>query len=220
MLCDNCMQDFVNYDSFLNGRKQRCLCCGRELISEIELCSRCREERIAASADRVFSIHSYALWKKDVLYMWKTEEVRVMSPFFARIVRDALCEIESIAGCSVTVVPVPPRPGKIRKYGWDQIEELCYYLKKMYGINCEELLVRYSKTQQKKLDRRQRLEMIENGYGPVSEKKLKKLIKGIPDTVVLIDDVLTTGSTAEACSKILKNMGVRKVFVLTIFAVN
>jgi len=220
MLCGPCLRKFVEYDAFEKGAKQRCLCCGRELISEIELCSRCREEKIAPSADRVFSVHSYALWKKDVLFTWKSEEVRVMSPFFARIVRDAVREVESIVGCRLTVVPVPPRPGKIRKYGWDQIEELCYYLKKMYGIQSSEILQRFSKTQQKKLDRKQRIEMIQKGYGAVSERKLRRLKNGIPDSVILLDDVLTTGSTAEACSKVLKNMGVKRVFVLTIFSVN
>lgn len=179
----------------------------------------CRNEKIIGSADGVYSLHSYTLWKKDLLYSWKTEGVRLLSPVFARMVCNGLREVESVAGCSLTVVPVPPRPGKIRKYGWDQINELCWYMKKLYGVNVLELLKRFSKHQQKKLDREQRKEMIESGYGAIPSKKLKKIGK-IPDDVLLVDDVMTTGSTVEACSKILKNMGVKRVFVLTIFSVS
>jgi predicted amidophosphoribosyltransferase len=38
----------------------------------------------------------------------------------------------------------------------------------------------------------------------------------IPETVVLIDDIYTTGSTMEACTRVLKAAGVKKVYFLTI----
>ncbi len=219
VLCGDCLESFVKYDSFVNGVKKRCIYCGRELISEIDVCSICRTEKTVSSADGVFSLHSYSLWKKDLLYSWKTAEVRVLSPVFARMVCNGVKEVESVAGCSLTVVPVPPRPGKIRKYGWDQINELCWYMKKLYGVTVLELLKRYSKQQQKKLNREHRKEMIESGYDAISSKVLNKIGK-LPENVILLDDVMTTGSTVEACSKILKKMGVKRVFVLTIFSVS
>ena len=219
ILCEKCLKSFMNYDSFLHGRKRRCTGCGRRLLSETSLCSKCTADRVVVSAERVYPLHDYALWKKDVLFAWKTDEVRVMSPFFAKMISDAVRELEVVSGMAMPVVPVPPRPGKIRKTGWDQIEELCYYLHRMYGISVRNLLVRYSKTQQKKMDRARRFCIIENGYGEVSSRKREKLYGKTPDSVILLDDVMTTGATAEACSKILRNMGMKRIFVVTLFAV-
>ena len=42
----------------------------------------------------------------------------------------------------------------------------------------------------------------------------------VPKTVVLLDDVITTGATVEQCGKILKSLGVEKVFALSIFIVD
>lgn len=48
----------------------------------------------------------------------------------------------------------------------------------------------------------------------VVEKKLLHLIKN--KNVALIDDVMTTGSTADACAKTLKTAGANKVFILAL----
>ena len=127
-------------------------------------------------------------------------------------------ELERENGCRFAVVPVPPRPGKIREKGWDQIDEICSYLGKGWKIEILRILKRNSRMQQKKLDRVQRIEGIGTAYSLVSESKLLKT--KIPPAVILIDDVLTTGSTIENCAALLKRAGVEKVFVITLFIVD
>ncbi|MDE7392086.1 MAG: ComF family protein, partial [Treponemataceae bacterium] len=41
-----------------------------------------------------------------------------------------------------------------------------------------------------------------------------------PPAVVLVDDVMTTGATIESCATQLKRFGVKKVYALTLFAVD
>jgi predicted amidophosphoribosyltransferase len=42
----------------------------------------------------------------------------------------------------------------------------------------------------------------------------------LPEAVVLADDVLTTGSTIEACARELKRLGIKQVFSITLFIVD
>ena len=48
--------------------------------------------------------------------------------------------------------------------------------------------------------------------------KLKR--ENLPQRVILIDDVMTTGITVESCAKALKSLGIKKVDALTVFIVD
>ena len=122
------------------------------------------------------------------------------------------------------IVPVPPRKGKIKKNGWDQIDELTNILEKLKGITRLKLLKRISQEEQKKLNREERLETIKTAYEIVNEKlfqrELKKVGGKLPKSVCLIDDVCTTGATTESCAEILKRAGIEEVNVITLFIVD
>lgn len=214
-LCKKCLPEVWH-----TGFEAVCAHCGRALISEIGICSYCRENPAFSSVDKAFSLHRYQLWKKSLLFAWKLEDKRALSPYFASIFYQKLQSLEAEMGQKIAVVPVPPRAGKIRERGWDQIEELCYYLQKGWGVTVLHLLERISKVQQKKLDREQRLEGIGSSYRLKSEKKLRKSVPKIPEIVVLADDVLTTGSTIESCARELKKLGIKQVFSITLFIVD
>lgn len=214
-LCPQCIKKLTESDFPV-----RCKVCGKELISEIELCSSCRNEKILQSVDLAFPLFSYRLWKKNLLFAWKTEEKRVLSPLFASFVFNKIQQIELLEKEKIPVVPVPPRPGKIRKKGWDQIDELCFYLRNLYGVKTLNVLKRLTRFQQKKLNRMHRLEQIKKAFVLKNKKEIKKFLKSPPQKVILIDDVMTTGSTIEACAEELKKGGVKKVIVITLFVVD
>ena len=214
-LCKKCLPH-LNSPVF----SEYCSICGRELISEIGVCSFCRESEILRSVDRAFSLHGYQLWKKSLLFAWKLESKRNLSPYFAAIFYKKLKSLEAELGFTLPIVPVPPRKGKIREKGWDQIDELCFYLEKGWNVKILHLLERLSKTQQKKLAREQRLGGISLSYRLKSQKKLYKITKLPPKAVVIADDVLTTGSTIEACARELKKFGIEQVFSITLFIVD
>lgn len=220
-LCGRCSSLFSSSASF----SKRCRVCGKPLVSEIGTCTVCRNSFVVKSADGIFPIQTYRLWKKDLLFSWKMLGTRSLSPFFAAAVERRIRLVESELSLScLPVVPVPPRPGKMKDVGWDQVDDLCFYLKRGFGRRILPLLVRKSRTQQKKLGREQRLDGIGSSYFPVGEKKSRKLLGAlfsgkIPNAVVLLDDVMTTGSTLEDCAEILKEMGVAHVYCVTLFTV-
>lgn len=112
------------------------------------------------------------------------------------------------------IVPVPPRPGKIREKGWDQVEEVCTFLEYRYGWNVRRILKRLSAVQQKSLDRNHRMEMIGKAY------TVRDKVKSVPGLVCLVDDVLTTGSTLESCGRLLKDLGCELVIAVSLFIVD
>ena len=119
-------------------------------------------------------------------------------------------------GKNLPLVPVPPRPGKIRERGWDQVDEVCYYMHLIWKVPVLKLLVRKSQVQQKKLGRLARRTA---SYVLAGEKKLRHYAPVPPEKVILVDDVLTTGSTLNACAERLKSYGIQKVYALTLFSV-
>lgn len=198
------------------GREGRCSCCGRELVCEIGVCTTCRTKPLLTHTAQVLPIHGYRLWKKDVLFSWKTAGMRQLSPVLARLMA-AFLQKECPELVGVPLVPVPPRKGKVRRQGWDQVQELCRYLQSFHGFQVLPLLERRTAEQQKRLDRRSRLENLGRAYC-VDRRRLSKV--SIPKRVVLVDDILTTGVTLETCARSLKEAGVEEVYACTLFYVS
>jgi len=110
---------------------------------------------------------------------------------------------------ALALVPVPPRPGKIRKTGWDQIEKLSELLRQLRQapeiLSC---LQKKSSQTQKKLDRINRK----------TNLKGRIFVRGkVPRECILFDDVITTGSTMNACAAALKLAGAEKIFGICLF---
>lgn len=220
-LCSACLRLFArSWPPLAGAAVSRCCVCGKVLLSEIGICSVCRAAPVLRSTDGVFSLHAYRLWKKSLLFAWKMEDRRTMSPVFARMCADALRQLDSLIGPDVPLVPVPPRPGKIRARGWDPVDELCRLLRRRHRRAVLPLLERRSRLEQKTLGRARRLDVTERAFALRSPRRLRRLCPVPPRAVVLVDDVMTTGATIEACASQLKRFGVEKVYALTLFAVD
>jgi len=179
----------------------------------------CREREGESSLDALFPLHSYRQWKKELAFAWKSEGQRRLSPLFARLLYKALRELGLQ---SLALVPVPPRPGKIKETGWDQVDDLARFLRKKYGIQVrDDILARKSGGQQKKLDRDERL----GAAGAVYDLRppFRDAVSSpaaVPKEAVLLDDIVTTGATMEKCAWLLKAAGVEKVYGLALFRVD
>lgn len=202
--------------------KNRCKICGKELISEKETCLSCRGNQTLPATDRIFSIFSYRLWYKEIMFKWKNEEIRTLSPFFAYLFYEAIKQIRLNLGFSdINIIPVPPRPGKIKEKGWDQIAEVCKFLRYRYGCKIYPMLSRNSFEQQKKRTKEQRLQKVQNDYSVNPKFNFDGFNADFfCEPVIILDDVKTTGATIEKCASLLKSKGFSKVFALTLFTVD
>ncbi len=215
-VCGDCVRTRIM--AFRPPSQSRCGVCGRPLLGEAGVCMTCRREPVFLPVDGVFPLHGYRLWYKNLLFAWKMEGERSLSPVFAAAVHRALGLLYG-GGEVPCLVPVPPRPGKIRATGWDQVDELCRLLSVLFGYRVERLLVRLSGEQQKKKSRWERHGM-RCVYGPSRRFTQLKRRDIIPQEVVLIDDLITSGATVCECADILKRGFVEKVKVLSLFIVD
>lgn len=210
-LCDACFTGFLQKAesaSFTKTDTEACLKCGRPLISSSVLCTTCRNAPIFSAIDRIIPLYGYNQQGQELLATWKIHGMRGLSGCFSRW----LAIVLRFSGLppDVTVIPVPPRPGKMREKGWDQIEELVSLLEKDCSVKILRGLRRTGGLQQKKLGRLARTHNLK-GYIEVIEGQT------LPDTVVLLDDLMTTGATLDSCAEALKSAGCRKVYGLTLF---
>ncbi|ULQ59847.1 ComF family protein [Brucepastera parasyntrophica] len=190
--------------SFYNKDENRCGKCGCLLASPVALCANCRKTAFLSAVDRNLCLFPYFGENRELLTLWKISGMRGLSQLFAR------CMAEIFIPADIPVVPVPPRPGKIREKGWDQIEEIAGILESKYHIPVCRCLERDTRIQQKQLGRLARRINIK---GHIS---VKKKIKP-PETVIVMDDLMTTGATLDACASALKEAGCANVYGLTLF---
>lgn len=201
-LCPTC--ESVHF-SEPDSMEDRCTRCGRLLISAHVQCIDCRTVSPLQMIDRVYPLFSYDRTAQELLAAWKISGCFGLTGFFAHYLAQKLADFPAIP-----VIPVPPRPGKIRNKGWDQIELLARTLERAHRIPVLRCLHRTSSTQQKQLGREAREKNI---MGNIS------LNKGltVPDTVIVLDDIMTTGATLESCAAVLKEASAACVYGLTLF---
>ena len=217
-LCRSCRKNYLSIkeSDLFEGR---CHICGKELLSTKETCFDCRQKTVVSHVDKMLPLFPYRIWNKQLMFMWKSQEIRSLSLFFAKILNGVLQKLD----CRV-IIPVPPRKGKLEQKGWDQIDELCNLLEYIYGYKVLRILERSTTMQQKKLGREGRLKQIGKAYSVVPPSRLKKALKPfhgtLPESIILLDDVCTTGSTLESCSIVLKEAGIEKITGVTLFTVD
>lgn len=111
------------------------------------------------------------------------------------------------------IIPVPLYWLRQRKRRFNQAEEIGKKLSAHTGIRICNALKRTRNTQtQTRFSRAKRLENLDSAFA--IKWRFRKLIQGKP--VIILDDVFTTGSTANECAKVLKNGGAERVSILTV----
>lgn len=111
----------------------------------------------------------------------------------------------------IILVPVPLHKNRELERGYNQSEILANYLGRKNGVKVIKLIERAKNTEKQSLTKN-RVEREEN------MKDAFKVVKNIPKDghLVLVDDIVTSGSTLLACKKILREAGYEKISALTL----
>jgi ComF family protein len=203
-ICDNC----ANKISFLEV--QKCPTCRRDFVSGKFCRPACAKTFYFDQLLVCLEYKRGSLFQK-LMVRFKYKFSEDLCDFLGNILVIRFRVFESLTPYSreICVVPVPIHKQKLKKRGFNQTKLLADFFCKSFPkmIPCDCLRRTICHIEQAKLGRKERLT---NLKGAIDLKEgFKDKIKG--KFVLLIDDVSTTGSTLDECSKVLKENGAKYV---------
>ena len=190
-----------------------CMKCGKPLHSESgEYCDDCRKRKHFFSSGRSLFIYQGRI--KESMYRFKYAGRREYAVFFAE---EAL-KMRSSWIRSVSpdlIVPVPLHPSRRRKRGYNQAEDFAGELSRLSGIPVDRFLVqRIKRTRPMKgLTEDQRRENVKCAFSALPNRYPRKKR---PLRILLVDDIYTTGSTADAVCSAIRQEYCAEFFFLSI----
>jgi ComF family protein len=109
------------------------------------------------------------------------------------------------------LIPVPLHPARLRERRFNQSEALAEWAARRRGLRVEQPLCRRLHTiTQTHFDRRQRMRNLRDAFALRHNADVKD------KSFLLVDDVLTTGSTLDECARVLLEGGARSVRAITV----
>ena len=141
----------------------------------------------------------------------KYDEVTPLGAWFAERLA-ALVRASPEPFAADAVVPVPLHAARLRERGYNQAELIARPLARILSIPFRSyLLVRTKPRPDKlKLTIRERWRSVRGAYATRGGAQVDKI------RVLLVDDVMTTGATLDACSRALRRAGAARVVGLTV----
>ncbi len=201
ILCDSCIKSI----KMLKGN--RCLFCGRPMRSRFETtCAQCLEKK--HSFEESLAPFSYSGSIQDSLLRFKYHGRAEYAAFYARCIWEYGKTRISKWDADV-IVPVPVHRSRFEKRGYNQAALIAGELSTLSGISVREDLVRRKKKTkaQKELGAAQRKKNMEQAFEYSGKGDA-------PKKILLVDDIMTTGSTADTLSELLKENGAQKVYLV------
>ncbi len=201
--CSDCQREIT----FIS--KNKCSHCGRATPYAVNYCNSCAERNI--NFDKALSVFDYKQPISSLIQNFKYQNRKYLSDYFSKELFN-LYKCENIS-CDL-VAFVPMHPNRLKERGYNQSKILAEKFSALANIEVVNCVEKVKETErQATLSLSKRLKNLSSSF-----KVDKALVK--EKSILLIDDVLTTGATADTISKLLKKAGSKKVIVLTIASVS
>lgn len=202
----------------------RCAACSISLdpLNELGVCKSCADgikpnpkshcTTYGDNFEIAYSAFLYEKALKELIHVLKYKNRMSLSGFLSEKMISFVKENEAILmGIDViSFVPIDIR--RLRQRSFNQSKIFAFNLSKSFGVPLVDMLEKSRRTRpQNELSREERLV---NLTGAFKIKKGETAAEGL--RVLLVDDVMTTGSTLEECSKTLLSAGAASIRCLTL----
>lgn len=203
-LCEACKND-------LKIVTTACFQCGIPLqqTSSKQLCGECLKK--SPSYEQVISVYHYQqplIWLiQQMKFHKKTRIAHLLAQLMSRYIKQ--CIAGNLISIPDVIIPVPLHHKRQHQRHFNQAEELSKVISKALQkpIDTQYIERHLSSQQQSGLDAKQRKKNVK-GIFKITNRKNKQY-----QHAVIIDDVMSTGSTVNEVAKILKKSGIKKVDV-------
>lgn len=186
-----------------------CMKCGKELRhEEEEYCMDCKKWERAYTQGKALFSYDERMQKSVSAFKYKgRQEYAVL--YGRELARWFQTQIKRWD--AQVLIPVPVHKSRYRQRGYNQAALLARSLSHYTNIPVDEnILCRRKKTAaQKALNDKERRKNLQDAF-----QLTKKVVQY--KKVILVDDIYTTGSTADACARVLKQGGVEQVYLLSL----
>jgi len=210
-VCESCLAQLKPLDGVL------CRICGEKLFSshvvgaEGPLCGLCRRAEPVFRRATAYGAYEGAL--RELIHLFKYERVQPAGLLLGRLLAQAAQNMQMPQ--QTLVVPVPLWSDRLRDRGFNQAEAIAKAFLRLDRHSSIQLdtsvLVRTRETaSQTGLTRRQRRVNVRGAFAVTSPGRVKGR------SVLIVDDVMTTGTTAAECARVLRRAGAKEVFVATV----
>lgn len=201
-LCDNCAKDFNPY------RGNRCITCDRPIDNTGE-CSICKSEKIYF--EKGYCVYPYAGAVRNTILNFKFKNMALYYTYLGSKMTEYYFEYIMESYDYITAVPIHKKKLKIR--GYNQAELLAEYISEQINIPYCTVLKRTVNTKpQNALNKKERVVNIKNAFSLIDNINIKN------KSILIVDDIFTTGTTINECCKVLKKAGAFKVDFLSLSA--
>lgn len=197
--CDHCEKNLP----FNNGHK--CKICDMEIVGEGEVCELCKTNH--KSFDKACSVFKYEGKVRNIILKLKDSNAKYLVHPMAKLMSNTLPD--SMKDFDL-IIPVPSSAKSMKKRGYNHAKLLAEEISKLTNVEMRsDILIKHKETlPQKSLSFKERHKNLVDAFKLTSRKDIKD------KTILLIDDVMTTSATSNACSHLLKRH-CKKVYVLT-----
>ena len=208
-LCQNCL------DMLWRNEGKRCEKCGRQTLSN-GVCLDCKS--CAPAFDKGFSPFVYRGKTAGLVNRIKNGERR-LAYFFAEQACEAFLRNMPVVteGEPLLILPVPTTETSLLERGYNQALELALAMEK--ELKKQGVLVETDSsvlTKRRETKPQKHLHLFERAENVRGAFHVHKRTAVRDRTVLLIDDIMTTGATGSECARVLKNAGAKAVYFLVV----
>jgi ComF family protein len=216
-VCPACLADIQP----IRGRV--CSICGERVLSPYAQsdpegmirCPVCR--RVKHPFTRAVAYGSYDGGLRELIHLLKYNGVRPASSVLGRMLAECLTQLEpEFEDEEILILPVPLYKGKRRQRGFNQAEMITreamrFYPEKARFAMENDILQRVRDTQsQIGLTSHQRRENMRGAFAVSGAAEVTGR------SIVVVDDVYTTGTTLSECARVLRKAGATRVWAVTV----